>query len=132
MSFMTQNKALELVQLYIEAEQNGEDSKAIAIEKQLNDANWKIVSDGKGGLTVDKQGGWFSGFANTDQTTLLPKNNFTASYRGTNATTTNRTGLWIAVTIGGILLIVAIAFAIRAHNKRKANVKSTKAIPKGA
>ena len=132
MSFMTQNKALELVKLYIQAEENGEDEKAIAIEKQLNDANWKIVSDGKGGLTVDKEGGWFSGFANTGSTALLHQNNFTAPYRGTNASTTNRTGLWVAVTIGGILLIVIIALAIRANNKKKANVKPIRAISKGA
>lgn len=130
MSFMTQNKAQEIFDLYMQAELNGEDEKAIAYEKQLNDAKWFIVSDGKGALTIDKQGGLFSTFANTDTTQMLPRNSSTAPYRGTSDSTTSRTGMWIAITLGSLLVIGIVIYVVRAYNKKKANVKPPKKLPK--
>jgi hypothetical protein len=54
MSFMTERKAKEVFSQYMQAEAIGNDTLAIQLEKDLNNAGWYIKS-GQDGLTIEKK-----------------------------------------------------------------------------
>ncbi len=106
MSFLTKKKAFELLALYSQAEVDGNDEQAIALENQLNDANWRITYvDGR--ITLLDERVLLSGFGSniTDSNIVIPKSTSTDGYSGTK-NTGSKTFIWVIAGIGTILLIL--------------------------
>lgn len=115
MSFLTKKKAFELLALYSQAEVDGNDEQAIALENQLNDANWNITYV-DGGITLVKEGNGLLSSFGTDSNIVIPKSTPTSAHSGTK-NTSNKTFIWVIAGIGTILLILgAIALYRRYKN----------------
>lgn len=105
MSFMTEKKAREVFTQYMQAEAIGNDSLAIQLEKDLNNAGWYIKS-GPDGLTVEKKE---IDIPDID-TSFMPKESPVAPTPSTdnpNGKIWKTIGIALLITIGVILLILA-------------------------
>lgn len=121
MSFLSEKKAREIFELYKKAELEGQDDKAKSLEAQLNEAGWEITH-GPEGWTIVKQdgGGLFSGWgtSSTDMNLLIPRNTPASPYSGTE-NTNSKTGLYILIGLGTLVLIIGVVLAVRAYKKGK-------------
>lgn len=112
MSFMTERKAKEVLRQYLQAEAAGNDTVAIQLERDLNNAGWFITS-GPEGLTVAKKGNESNFPVVSD---YLPRENTVApTPRNDNP---NRT-MWIAIGITAAVItltVVVIILVKRAQN----------------
>lgn len=121
MSFMTENKARRILKDYMDAELQGDDSKAASLEEKLNNAGWKI-SVGAEGYTVIRENGGLFNTDNIDNTfnkgnTSYPNPPYspqiTKKYEKSN------TPLIIGISIGVLILIIALILGVRAYNQRQ-------------
>lgn len=105
MSFMTEKKARETFEQYMQAELTGNDALSAQLESDLNDAGWYVTS-GPDGLTVAKKE---SNLPNFDWS-LAPKESSVSPTPATdnpNAKAWKTVGIVALIAIGTILLIVA-------------------------
>lgn len=119
MSLMTENKARRLLKEYMDAELKGDDSTAGSLETELKNAGWKISVGAEGYTVIRENGGLFSSEgADSSQTQLsnpsyLPLNNKTTNTGSSNLP------LIIGISVGGLILFVAIILGVNAYVKNK-------------
>lgn len=118
MSFMTEKKAKEIFSQYMQAEAIGNDTLAIQLEKDLNNAGWYITS-GPDGLTVSKKE---SAISTDFDWSFAPKESTVAP----NSTNDDPNGkFWknvriaLLITIGVVILIVASVKIYQAVKNRQ-------------
>ena len=105
MSFMTEKKAKEVFSQYMQAEAIGNDTLAIQLEQDLNNAGWYIIS-GPDGMTVAKKD---SNLPDIDlsfapkESTIAP----TPSTDNPNGKIWKTIGISLLIAIGIVLLILA-------------------------
>ena len=118
MSFLTEKKANELFTLYKQAELSGDDDLAESLEHQLSQANWKITNGQDGWVIVRDRQGLFSSWneSSTDTNLLIPKNTVTSPYYG-DSSSNKKSGMFILIGIGALVLIIGIVLAVRAYKK---------------
>ncbi len=119
MSLMTENKARKLLKEYMDAELNGNDSKADEVESKLSSAGWKISVGAEGYTVVRANGGLF----NTDDTTTLgatpPNGQYLPPYARTQNAGSSNLPLIIGISVGGLILIIAVILGISAYKNSK-------------
>lgn len=120
MSFMTERKAKELFSQYMQAEASGNDTLAIQLERDLNNAGWYITS-GPDGLTIAKKE---SPITSSDfDWSFAPKESTIAP----NPSNDNPNGkVWRTVTIAvliaiGVVLLVVTSVKIYQVIKNRKN-----------
>lgn len=104
MSFMTEKKAKEVFSQYMQAETIGNNTLAIQLEKDLNNAGWYIKS-GQDGLTVEKKEMEIPEI----DLTFAPKESAIAPTPSTdnpNGKLWKNIGIAVLITIGVVALIV--------------------------
>ena len=118
MNFLTEKKAKERYQSYLQAEIKGDDKQATLIEKELNDAGWYIVSTPQG-QTVQRKG--LDGEL-PDVGDYLPKEaDYTPYQPDSDSDKDSGKKVWIivGVTLGVAALIMLTIYLIkRAKNGR--------------
>lgn len=116
MGLMTENKAQRLLQDYMAAELKGDDQLAQDIEKQLNAAGWRISVGAEGYTVIRENGGLFA----QNDSEINPNSPLYAPVPK-NGSTTNTTNLplIIGISVGTLILILAIILAIRAYKQSK-------------
>lgn len=119
MSLMTENKARRLLKDYMDAELKGDDSLAEGIETELNNAGWKISIGAEGYTVIRENGGLFSSDSTDNNTTPLPNQQYVPPYTGTTKGSSNNMPMIIGISIGGLILIIAVIFGIRAYKQSK-------------
>lgn len=118
MSFMTEKKALEVLAQYMRAEASSNDTLAIQLERDLNNAGWYITS-GEDGLTVQRK----------ERENLIPNvDDFYIPKEGSVAPSANDDNpnrkLWIgiAITTAVIALIIVVVLIIK-HRKNATQLR---------
>jgi hypothetical protein len=123
---MLEKKAREIFALYQQAELSGDNTKAQALEAQLNDGGWNVTSTSSGITIVKERNGLFSNTNWGDSSDIdfyIPKNTDTAPYNGTS-NTGSRVWLYIGIGAGVIILtIVTIIIVKRIKKARNGGVK---------
>lgn len=114
MNFMTERKAQEKLQAYLIAEVAGRNDEAAALEQELNDAGWFIVT-GPDGLTLKKNEREI-GLPSVDDF-YLPRESTSAPVPA-SSDSPNRT-LWIAlgITASVILVTILVIIIVKRHQK---------------
>ena len=111
---MTEKKAQELFSRYLQAERIGNDTEAIQLEHDLNNAGWFVVS-GSDGLTIARKG------SQTDlpeiEDYLIPKDSKVTAAPETDNPNRN---LWIGLAIGGVVIAIIITVIIIIKLRRNA------------
>lgn len=120
MSLMTENKARRLLKEYMDAELKGDDSLAKEIEANLISAGWKISVGAEGYTVIRENGGLF----NTDSTdnegnTPYQNQQYTPPYTGTTKGSSNNTPMIIGISVGALILIIAIILGVKAYKQSK-------------
>lgn len=120
MNFLTEKKAKERYQNYLQAEIKGDDKQATLIEKELNDAGWYIVSTPEG-ETVQRKGlnGEFP-----DVNDYLPKEENYDPYKpDSDADKDSAKKVWIivGVTLGVAALVMLTIYLIKRVKNGRGN-----------
>lgn len=107
MSYMSEKKAKEVFGQYQQAEASGNDTLAIQLERDLNNAGWFITA-GQDGLTVARKDSILDASAvdwiyTPKESTVAPNSN----NDNPNEKMWRNIGIAVLITIGVILLIVA-------------------------
>lgn len=122
---MTENKARKILKEYMDAELSGNDTLAEELENKLNEAGWKISVGPEGYTVIRENGGLFSNDSSgTGSNVMLPNEQYVTPYTGTQKNTSSNLPLIIGISIGTVLLIVAVIIGIRAY-KNSRNVVAT-------
>jgi len=118
MSFLTERKANELFASYRQAELSGDDDLAESLENELNQAGWKITSGQDGLMIVKDKEGLFSSWndSSTDSSLFIPRSTVTSPYMG-DSSSNKKTGMYILIGIGTLVLIIGIVLAVKAYKK---------------
>jgi hypothetical protein len=112
MSFMTEKKAKEVLGQYMKAEVSSNDTLAIQLERDLNNAGWYIVS-GQDGLTVQRKEN-DSLLPNVDDFYIPKESTVAPSPNGDNP---NRS-FWITFGITtAIIALIIVVFLIIKYRK---------------
>lgn len=119
MSFLTEKKAREIFENYKSAELAGNDSEAMTLEAQLNEAGWRITHN-VDGWTIVRIGSNNAGLDGTNAAIFLPRNAPVSPYQG-NPNTSNQWIVFALIGLGALTLIVALILIIRAIKKRNNN-----------
>lgn len=114
MIFMTENKAQELFQRYLQAELQGRNDEAASLEQELNSGNW-YISSGPEGMTLTKKGKEINAPDLSDY--YMPKE---SSVAPNPANDNPNRALWITLSIAGALILISIAVYIIIKRKRDA------------
>lgn len=118
MIYMTEKRANEYLQQYVQAEIKGQNTDAERIEKFLNDNGWFIRS-GPDGMVVqrkDREGTF------PDVEDYLPKESKIQPYSGTPAKSNKSLWLGIGISAGIIALLILLIYII----KRRQNALASK------
>lgn len=121
MSLMTENKARSILKEYMDAELSGNDTLAEELEDKLNAAGWKISVGPEGYTVIREHGGLFSNDSTGSGGTnvMLPNEQYVTPYTGTPKSTSSNLPLIIGISVGAVLLIVAVIIGIKAFQKSK-------------
>src|SRR5690606_14168887 len=116
MSLMTEKKARDILKEYMDAELSGDDALADELEDKLNAAGWKISVGPEGYTVIRENGGLFSSDTTGGGGTnvMLPNEQYVTPYSGTQKSTSSNLPLIIGISIGAVLLIVAVIIGIKA------------------
>lgn len=117
MIYMTEKRANEYLQQYVQAEIKGQNTEAERIEKFLNDNGWFIRS-GADGMIVqrkDREGI----FPDVDD--YLPRESNIQPYSGTPAKSNKTVWITIGVLAGVIALIILVNYIIKSRQNANAS-----------
>lgn len=117
MSFMTEKKAQETFEKYMQAELSGDDTLSVQLEHDLNDAGWYITS-GPDGPTIAKKD---SNIPLLDWSLAPKESNIspTPPSDNPNAKTWRTVGIVVLIAIGVALAILASVKIYRSFKNKQ-------------
>ncbi|ASS50152.1 MAG: hypothetical protein A3D31_11330 [Candidatus Fluviicola riflensis] len=114
---MTEKRANEYLQQYVQAEIKGQNTDAERIEKFLNDNGW-FIRTGPDGMVVqrrDREGTF------PDVEDYLPKESNIQPYKGTVVKSNKNLWIGIGIAAGAIALTILIVYLVKRRQNANAS-----------